>query len=219
MLLEGLRKEIVEYGIQMFDSGLTQGTGGYISARDPETGYICSTPSSMPYHDIKPENVLVTDVEGNIIEGIGKISSEWCVQRAVYKMRSDINALVHAHSKFATTLATLQMDLPVSFFSLSQCGGADVKCTGYYDFYSQELADDIFDKMNGRMACLMGNHGMLAAGTTLKEAYSNADVLEFSAEIYWRAKCIGQPYVLNQQEIEEIQASLYRYTHINDDLK
>ena len=216
MLLEELRKQVAEYGVRMLEDGLTFGTVGYISARDPETGLICSTPSSVPYPDIRPEDVLVSDVDGNIIEGNGKISSEWCVQRAVYKMRDDIHALVHTHSKFASTLACLQVDLPAVYFSLPRCGGNDVKCTGYYDFYSQELADDIFEKMKDRMACLMGNHGALAAGSNLKEAYANAFELEFGSEIYWRARCIGQPYVLSEEEVQVQIANIYRYVHTND---
>jgi L-fuculose-phosphate aldolase len=144
------------------------------------------------------------------------VSSEWNVQRDIYKSRDDIHALVHTHSKFATTLAALQLDLPAANFMLCNSGAGVIKCTGYHSFYSQELADDIIDKMQGCKAVLMGNHGMLVSGVTLKEAYNLAVETEFSAEVYWRAKCIGNPYILTEQEVDRQVEELYRYTHVND---
>ncbi|MCI8327498.1 MAG: hypothetical protein HFI37_06955, partial [Lachnospiraceae bacterium] len=156
------------------------------------------------------------DVDGNIVEGKGKVSSEWNVQRDIYKSRDDIHALVHTHSKFATTISALQMDLLTASFTLCSAGTGVVKCTGYHSFYSQELADDILDKMQGCKAVLMGNHGMLTSGVALKEAYNLAVETEFCAEVYWRAKCIGEPYVLTQQEVNRQMEEIRHYTYIND---
>lgn len=216
MLLQELREQVAEYGRRMLQEGMTRGTGGYICARDPETGLVCSSPSSMDYMKIRPEDVIVSDVDGNILEGTGTVSSEWNVIRDVLKNRSDIMALVHTHSRFATTISALRMDLPAASFTLPQCGGKEVRCTGYHSFYSQALSDDINEKMKDRMAVLMGNHGLLAASINLKNAYYLATEIEFSAEVYWRAKCIGEPYVLSQEECDEYMNDYHRYTHIYD---
>ncbi len=212
MMLEELRKQVSHYGKQMLADGLTRGTGGYISVRDPETGLICSTPSAVPYPEIEPETVLVTDLEGNIIEGTGKISSEWYVMSQVYKNRPDINALVHAHAKFCTVISALRIDLPAACFSLPIAGGPNVRCTAFHSFYSQDLADDIFDKMKDRKAVLMGNHGLLAGGNDLDEAYSVASTVEFCAEVFWMAKCAGEPVPLTDEEVEIQMADTKRYS-------
>ena len=216
MLLEKLREQVAEYGLRMLKDGLTRGTVGYISARDPESGLICSTPSSVPYPMIHAGDVIVSDVDGNIIEGKGKVSSEWNVQRDIYKSREDIHALVHTHSRFSTTISSLHIDLPAASFSLCYAGTGLVKCAGYHLFYSQDLADDILDKLEGSKAVLMANHGMLATGNDLKEAYNLAQEIEFCAEVYWRASCIGQPYVLSEKEAELQIRELYDYSHVND---
>lgn len=216
MMLKDLRQQVVFYGISMLDDGLTRGTVGYISVRDPQSGLICSTPSSVPYREIRPEDVIVSDVDGNIVEGKGRVSSEWNVQRDVYKSRDDIHALVHTHSRFATSISALRMDLPAASFTVCGSGAGVVKCTGYHTFYSQDLADDILDKMQGSRAVLMGNHGLLAAGVTLKEAYNLALEMEFCAEVFWRAKCIGEPVILTPQEVEEEIREMNYYAHVND---
>lgn len=216
MLLKDLREQISYYGVRMLEDGLTRGTVGYLSVRDPESGLICSTPSSVPYPSIHAEDVIVSDVEGNIIEGRGKVSSEWNVERDVYKSRDDIHALVHTHSRYATTISSLHMDLPAASFTLCYAGSGIVKCAGYHLFYSQELADDILDKLRGSKAVLMANHGMLATGADLKEAYHLALEIEFCAEVYWRAKCIGEPYVLSEREAELQIQEIFEYTHTND---
>ena len=216
MLLVELRQQVAAYGVRMLEDGLTRGTVGYISVRDPESGLICSTPSSIPYPSIHAEDVIVSDVEGNIIEGKGKVSSEWNVQRDVYKSREDIHALVHTHSPFATTISSLHIDLPAASFSLCYAGTGRVKCAGYHRFYSQELADDILDKLQGSKAVLMANHGMLATGKNLAEAYNLAQEIEFCSEVYWRARCIGEPYVLNEEEARLQIEELHVYSHIND---
>ena len=216
MLLKDLREQISYYGVRMLEDGLTRGTVGYLSVRDPESGLICSTPSSVPYPSIHAEDVIVSDVEGNIIEGRGKVSSEWNVERDVYKSRDDIHALVHTHSRYATTISSLHMNLPAASFTLCYAGSGIVKCAGYHLFYSQELADDILDKLQGSKAVLMANHGMLATGADLKEAYNLALEIEFCAEVYWRAKCIGEPYVLSEREAELQIQEIFEYTHTND---
>ena len=212
-MLEELRKKVSDYGKRMFNEGLTRGTGGYISARDKETGLICSTPSAIPYLEIEPEDVLVSDVDGNIIEGKGKISSEWYVMSEVYKNRPDINALVHAHAKYSTVLSGLRVDLPATCFSLPIAGGPNVRCTAFHSFYSQDLADDIFDKMRDRKAVLMGNHGLLAGGDDLDEAYSVANTVEYCAEIHWMALCAGTPVPLTEEETEIQIADTTRYSN------
>ncbi len=218
MLLQELREQVSEYGKRMLRDGLTRGTGGYIAARDPATGYIASSPSGVDYMKIDPERVLVTEPDGTIIEGEGAVSSEFLVVREVFKNRADIHGLVHSHSRFATVLASMRLELPAVCFTLPYAaGGENVRCTGYHSFYSMDLARDILSKLEGRKAVLMGNHGLLSAGASLKEAYQSAAEVEFCAEVYWRARCIGEPVILSSNEVETALKDSGRYAGAGED--
>lgn len=112
MLLAEERKTVMEYGKRLLDSGLTTGTGGNISIYNPDRGLMAITPTGMLYYDIKPEDVVVMDLENNVIDGKRQPSSEYLMHKIFYEKREDVRAVVHTHSIYATTIAALNWELP-----------------------------------------------------------------------------------------------------------
>ena len=142
----------------------------------------------MPYDDIRPEDVVVVDLAGNVLEGTGRPSTEWLVPRTVFPVREDIDAIVHTplhlrhrHVRPAVGGACRQLHA-------RPCRHGNVRCTEFYNYTSQALADAILEKMEGRTAVLMGNHGLVGAGKSVKQAYTVAEEIEFCCEVYLRRR-------------------------------
>jgi L-fuculose-phosphate aldolase len=201
MLLENERKEIVTYGRRLIESGLTKGTGGNLSIFNREEQLMAITPSGMDYYSIKPEDIVVMDLQGDIVEGIRTPSSEYGMHKIFYEKREDINAMVHAHSTYSTTIACLNWEIPAVHY-LVAFGGLDVPCAKYATYGTAELAKNAFEAMKNRKAVLLANHGLLAGGVYLNNAFNIAEEIEFCAEVYYRAKSIGNPVILPKKEME-----------------
>lgn len=202
MLMEQQRKQIVEYGKRLITSGLTKGTGGNISIYDPELDLMAISPSGIDYFETLPEDVVVTKLSGEIVDSERKPSSELDMHRIFYMRRSDIRSVVHTHSPFSTTMATLRWELPASNYYIAIAGGKEVRCAEYASFGTWELAENAFQAMEERYACFLANHGLLAASFDLPNAFSIAEETERMAEVYWRAKSVGVPVILEDAEVE-----------------
>ena len=201
MLLESIREEIVRYSRELIRSGLTVGTGGNISVFDRESGLFALTPSGMDYFEMEASDIVVLDLEGRIVDGCRKPSSELELHRIFYQRREDIHAVVHAHSTYCTVLATNHMDLPASSY-LVAFAGKNVRCGAYAPFGTRELAELTFEAMKDRRAALMANHGLIAGGPDLMQAFDIARQIEFCAKVYVKALSIGKPVILSDQEME-----------------
>lgn len=210
MLLENVRKEIVSYSRKLIESGLTVGTGGNISVFDPDSGLFALTPSGMDYFDMEASDIVVLDLQGRVVEGCRKPSSELELHRIFYEKRPDIRALVHAHSTYCTVLATNRMDLPASSY-LVAFAGKNVRCGGYASFGTRELAELTFQAMEDRQAALMANHGLIAGGPNLMRAFDVAQQIEFCAKVYVKALSIGKPVILSDQEMESMATRFGSY--------
>ena len=201
MKLEEHRLEIVRYGTKLLEHGLTKGTGGNLSIFDRTEGLMAISPSGIDYHLVRAEDVVVTDLAGNIVEGRRKPSSESEMHRIFYEKRDDLNAVVHAHSPYCSVLACLNRDLPPTHYMIA-LAGKTVRCAPYATFGTRTLAEHAFAAMAGSKAVLLANHGLLAAGATLEEAFNIAEEIEFCAQIYCRARAIGDPVILDDGEME-----------------
>ena len=210
MLMQLQREQIAEYGRKMLADGLTRNSGGYLAAFDRENRLAAVTPSGMAYEQMRPEDVVVADLSGRVLEGNGRPSTEWPVIRKVFSCREDIDALVHTHSTFATTVSALRWELPAACFTTARAGGV-VRCCDFFPYTSEELAEATIEKLKDRYALLMGNHGLLAAGIDIPQAYITAAEVEFGCEVYWRARCVGQPVCLSQAQMAEQMQALARY--------
>lgn len=201
MLLKNERELIVTYGKKMISNGLTKGTGGNISIYNREQGLMAISPTGIDYFETKAENVVVLNLDGDIVDGILKPSSELNMHSIFYKQRDDISAIVHTHSPFATTIASLNWDLPAVSYLVAYAG-LNVKCAKYATFGTKELAQVAFQSMEDRYACLLANHGLLAGAKTIAQAFNIAEEIEYCAEIYYRAKSIGEPVILSDEEMQ-----------------
>lgn len=194
MLLEKERNAVADHCRLMLSRGLTKGTGGNISIR-VEEGLVAISPSGVEYTTMRAEDVVVTDLEGNTVEGKLKPSSELGMHLAILRRRSETNAVVHTHSNFATTLACLRLELPAVHF-LVGCAGTDtVPCLPYYTFGSEALAEAAAAELGDRPdlnALLLANHGLICTGTDIGSAFNTAEEIEFASELYYRALLTGR---------------------------
>ena len=200
MLMERERKEIVEYGKKLITSGLTKGTGGNISIFNRKENLMAISPSGIDYFETNPEDVVIMDLDGKVVDGDKKPSSEYAMHSIFYKKRDDIDAVVHTHSVYSTVLATLRTGLPASSY-LVAFSGLDVRCAEYASFGSKELAENAFKAMEDRYAVFLANHGLLTGAQDLANAFNKAEEIEHCAEVYYRAKSIGDPVILDEEEM------------------
>lgn len=198
-----LRTEIIARCREMNASGINQGTSGNISARWGDRMLI--TPSAIPYDAMEPGMIASMPLSGGTGEWEGplKPSTEWRFHLRLLQSRPDMNAVVHAHSTYCTTLAMARKGIPAAHYMIAAFGGNDVRCAGYARYGTGELADLAIAAMEGRTACLLANHGMIALGESLSKAMWRAIELETIARQYYLTLAIGGPVVLTREEIDE----------------
>lgn len=206
-----LRRKIVELCLRMNATGLNQGTSGNISAR--HGGCMLITPSGTPYEVMKPEMIarMSVDDDSGAFEGPCKPSSEWHFHRAILRSNARFGAVVHTHSPFATVLSMSRTAIPACHYMVAAFGGKDVRCADYATYGTAELSDNIIDAMQDRSACLMANHGMVAAGVNLEEAMWTAVELETLARQYYHAAATGDVTLLSDAEIAIVQEKFKSY--------
>lgn len=202
MKMELERKQVVEYGKKLITSGLTTGTGGNISIYNAEVGLFAISPSGIDYFETKPEDVVLLDLEGNVVEGKRKPSSELDMHRIYYQKRNDIKAVVHTYSTYSTVLSTLGWELPAANYYIAIAGGNNVRCADYASFGTYQLAENSYLAMQDRYACFLANHGLLTGSHSIEQAFSIAEETERMAEIYYRVSCVGKPNVLSDKEVD-----------------
>lgn len=194
------RQEIVDYGRKLIDAGLTKGTGGNLSIFNREERLMAISPSGIDYYKTKPEDVVILDLEGNIVDGHREPSSEYDMHRIFYQRREDIDAIIHTHTIFATTIACLNWTLPPVHYMVA-LAGLDVRCAEYATYGTKELAENAFKAMEDRYAVLLANHGLLAGAKDLANAFNISEEIEYCAELYYRTKSIGEPVILDEEEM------------------
>ncbi|MCF6461947.1 L-fuculose-phosphate aldolase [Clostridium sp. Cult1] len=200
MLMKKERELIVEYGKRLSTTGLTKGTGGNLSIYNREEKLMAISPSGIDYFQIKPEDIVILNIKGEKIEGDKTPSSEAEMHRIFYERRTDIDAMIHTHTMYATTLACLNWSLPPVHYMVA-LAGLDIRCTKYATYGTKELAENAFEAMKGRKAVLLANHGLLVGAKDLPNAFNITEEIEYCAELYYRAKCIGEPVILPEEEM------------------
>lgn len=216
MILEKERIQIVEYGKKLITSNLTKGTGGNISIYNPNEKLIAITPSGIDYFLLKPEDIVVMDLEGNILEGKNKPSSEYEMHKIFYERRSDIFSVVHVHSTYSTTLACLRVNLPALHYLVAISGGKDIKCAKYATFGTKQLAENAFEAMEDRFAVLLANHGLLTGAKDLANAFNKAEEVEFCAQLYCNCLSIGKAVILEDEEMNKMLGLFNSYGQVKE---
>ena len=206
MLLESLRKKVIEIAQKAQAEKLIPLTMGNFSAKDKTTGLIAVTPSGMPYETLIPEDIVIVDAAGKIIDGIRKPSIETPLHCAVYRKRLDIGGIAHTHSTFATAWAACHKPVPVVVAKLASFIGGPVECAPYRPMGSEELALTVADSLKDRHAVLMANHGLLAAGPDLDTAFNNAVIVEEGAKIAYFAMPLEQVKYISEEECTVLRA-------------
>ena len=192
------RQSIIDACLKMNADGINQGTSGNISVRWDEGMLI--TPSGVGYEDLTPERIVYVDGEGHPA-GTDKPSSEWRFHIAVYRERDDISAVVHTHSVHATAISMTGEDIPAVHYMIAAAGGPTIRCAPYATFGSEELSNNAITALEGRDACLLANHGVIACGSSLERAMWLAGEIEVLAHQYILARDFGEPVILSDEEI------------------
>ena len=211
MLMYEEREQITKYGLKMVEDRLTFGTGGNISILDRNTGLMAIKPSGIEYAKIKPEDVVIVDLDGKIVEGKRKPSSELALHIAFYKKRKDVNAVVHCHSIYCITYAVLGKPLKAVHYVIGSAGVSEIPCAPYATFGTVRLAELTVEALGDSKAVLMANHGQTTCGKTIKDAYSLALCTERLAEISYRAESIGKPNILSEKEMDDVLFKFNNY--------
>lgn len=205
-----VRRIICEYGRQLLDDDLTTGTGGNLSAR-VDDDHIAISPSGIPYDDISSTDVPIVRTDGTVVEGEVDPSTELPMHLAVYESRPDVDGVVHTHSPYATTFASLGEPIPASHY-LVAFAGSEVPVAEYETHATQELGEAAVDALGeSYSATLLRNHGVLTASDSLDDAYTVALMVEFCARIHHQARAIGDPEILSDEEIARLSEKLDSY--------
>jgi L-fuculose-phosphate aldolase len=205
-----LRREIVEAAQAMNALGINQGTSGNISVRSGASMLI--TPSATPYDAMGPDDIAAMPLDGNgAWTGPLKPSTEWRMHLDILRGRADANAIVHTHAPFCTALSILRRGIPAIHYMMAAFGGADIRCAPYANFGTAELARLALIALEGRLGCLLANHGMVVVGPSLAKAMWLAVELETLARIYCLSLQTGTPHLLSDAELAEAAASFSTY--------
>jgi len=197
------REEVLLYCRRMMAEHLACYTAGNISKRvDEEPGLVAMTPTSLPYDTMRPEDICIVSVEGELVEGERRPTSEFPLHTLVYARRPEVGAIVHTHSPAAMAMAALGLTLPPFLTGLVGAVGGDVRTAPYSRPGTAAMADYTADALHDRGACFLRFHGVLAVGRTLAHAYNSASVVEGAADAYLRILPLGEVPLLPTEEIE-----------------
>jgi len=211
--MEEQRTQLVAYGKKLVEDGFTLGTGGNLSLFDRQTGNMAITPSGIKFFEIEPEDIVIMKTDGTIVEGNRTPSSEWMMHRNFYEGRTDIDCVIHAHTIYSTILSELRWDLPATHYMIA-VAGKDVKCADYASYGTKALADNAFKAMVDRKAVFLANHGVLVGAGDIANAYNVLEEVEYCANIYYRAKSIGEPVVLEEEEMDSMLERFKSYGQV-----
>lgn len=201
MNISELRQAVADTARLSVERGLNQGSSGNVSVRCGNGMLI--TPSGLPTDDLEANDIVYVPFEGEV-EGDLPPSSEWRFHRDIYLNRPEAQAVVHAHSPFAVSLACLRRGIPPFHYMVALAGGKDIHCAEYATFGTQALSDHILEALKDRKACLMANHGLVAFGENAERALYIALEVENLCEQYWRASLLGAPVLLSDSEMAEV---------------
>lgn len=208
-----LRQSIIDACLQMNANGLNQGTSGNISVRLGDG--ILITPTSLPYDQTTPDDIVWLGFNGET-KGTREASSEWRFHLDIMRDKPSVNAIVHAHPTYCTTLAIMGMEIPAVHYMVAAAGGNTIPCAPYATYGTAELSVHATNALKNRSACLLKHHGMIATGATLDKAMWLAIEVETIAQQYQGCLQIGTPPVLPDDEIDRVLAKFGNYGHQTD---
>lgn len=216
MLIESARTVISEQGREMIEQGLTTGVGGNLSKRADES-LVAISPSGIPYERITPTMVPVVDLDGERVAGDEDPSTETPMHTRIYRNRPEVDAVVHTHSPYATALSSLGDPIPPSHYLVSFIGD-EIPVAGYATPGSEELGQKAADTLGESYnACLLQNHGVISVGDNVENAIETALMVEFCARNHYVASTLGEPIMVPDESIRDLQSGLDEYRSIKQE--
>lgn len=191
-------------------NGLVTWTGGNVSGRDQESGYVVIKPSGMRYEDLRPEHLVVVDMDGNEIEGDLNPSSDMASHLYIYRHRSDVRGVVHTHSPYATAFAALGKPIPVYLTAIADEFGGPIPCGGFALIGGEQIGQEVIKSIGVSPAVLLKNHGVFTVGDSVEAAVKAAVMVEDVARTVWLALQLGQPEEIPAEVVTKLR---HRYTH------
>ncbi|MDZ4765298.1 MAG: L-ribulose-5-phosphate 4-epimerase [Chloroflexota bacterium] len=213
MLLPELRAEVCKLHAELPRNNLVAWTSGNISARDPETQLVVIKPSGIKFADLTPEKMVVVDINGVLVEGDYKPSSDTASHCVIYRARSEINGVVHTHSRYATAFAVVGREIPCYTTAMGDEFGGAIPCGGFQLIGGEQIGEEVVKTLANSKSpsCLLQNHGVFAIGKTVDDAVKAAVMTEDNAATVWLALQLGTPISIPQSEIDKLH---HRYTHV-----
>ncbi len=210
-MLESLREEVWQLHLELPKNNLVAWTTGNVSARDPETGLVVIKPSGVKYEDLTPGNMIVVDLDGNIVEGDLKPSSDTASHLYIYRHRPDINGVVHTHSRYATAFAAIGQPIPVVLTAMGDEFGGPIPLARFALIGGEEIGKAVLEVIGDSPAALLQNHGVFTVGPSAEAAVKAAVMTEDAAATVWLAMQIGQPIPIAADDVAKLH---HRYTHV-----
>lgn len=203
--------EVIATALAMTPAGINRGKSGNVSRRFGD-GYLI-TPTGIDYDLLQPQDIVLIDKLGRWDKAGREPSSEWRMHHDIYAARADAGAIVHAHPVYATALACLRQGIPAFHYMVAAAGGRDIRCSDYALFGTQALSDTMLRALEGRRACILANHGIIAYGRDLRKALALAVEVETLAEQYAVACQLGEPVLLSDAEMDDALNRFQTYGH------
>ena len=210
-MLENLREELWRLHMELPKNDLVRWTGGNVSALDKESGLVAIKPSGIRYEALRPEHMVIVDLDGRVVEGEYKPSSDTASHLFIYRHRPDVGGIVHTHSPYATAFAAVNRPIPVVLTAMADEFGGPIPCGGFALIGGEEIGKIVVDSIGSSPAVLLKNHGVFTIGRTAESAVKAAVMVEDVARTVWLALQIGQPEEILQEDVDKLH---YRYTHV-----
>ena len=210
-MLEKIKEELVQLHLELPKNNLVVWTGGNVSARDTESGLVVIKPSGIRYEELRAEHMVVLDLDGRVIEGNLKPSSDTASHLHIYKHRDDVGGVVHTHSAYATAFAAVGKPIPCVLTAIADEFGGPIPCGGFALIGDDAIGKVVIESIGRSPAVLLKNHGVFTIGKDARAAVKAAVMTEDNARTVWLAMQIGTPEVIPQEDVDKLH---HRYTHI-----
>ena len=207
--MKNLRAAVIWYAKMLNVKNLSALRSGNISARYKD-GFLI-TPSGTKYSLLKSKDIVFVSLKGEFDKKKGIPSSEWRFHQDIYRNKIEANAIVHAHSNYATAISTHGKGIPAFHYMVAMAGGNDIKCAKYATYGTRELSKNILKALRQRNACLIGNHGQIAFSANLPKAFELAEEDENLSNQYIKALKFGKPKILSSKEMSKVLSKARNY--------
>jgi L-ribulose-5-phosphate 4-epimerase len=210
-MLDSLREQLFQLHLELPKNNLVAWTSGNISARDPESGLVVIKPSGVRYEDLRPQDMVIVDLEGDIVEGMASPSSDTASHIYIYRHRPDIFGIVHTHSPYATAFAALGRPIPVYLTAQADEFGGPIPCGGFALIGGEEIGKVVVEAIGTSPAVLLKNHGVFTIGKNAQSAVKAAVMVEDVAHTTWLALQLGIPDEISPENVAKLH---HRYQNV-----